>query len=158
MASVAAPPLGALTEDDPLQQPEIGQWPLAWRRLRRHRLGMVGLTLLVLILGVSYAAPIIAPFAPNEIDLFDTFGRSSSAHTLGTDELGRDILSRLFYAGRVTLSVALGATLLVNLVGVPLGALAAYQRGWVEAVIMRLTDVMLALPTLLMLLVVSGML
>jgi peptide/nickel transport system permease protein len=157
MATVAAP-INTRTDDEVLQLPEMGQWALAWRRLRRHRLGLLGLVMLVLILGMSYGAPLIAPYAPSEIDLFDTFGRSSAAHVLGTDELGRDILSRLFYAGRVTLSVALAATLMVNLVGVPLGALAAYQRGWVEAVIMRLTDVMLALPTLLMLLVFSRML
>src|SRR5687768_11788475 len=108
MATVVAPI--TRTEDDLLQIPEMGQWALAWRRLRRHRLGFVGLVMLVLILGMSYGAPVIGPYAPNEIDLFDTFGQSSTAQWLGTDELGRDILSRLFYAGRVTLSVALVAT------------------------------------------------
>lgn len=145
-------------EDEVLQLPEIGQWGLVWRRLRRHRLGLIGLVMLVLVLGMSYLAPLIAPYSPTDIDLFEQFGNSSALHWMGTDELGRDIMSRLFYAGRVTLSVALVATILVNLIGIPLGALAAYHRGWFETVVMRFTDVMLALPLLLMLLVFSRML
>src|SRR5205823_7126701 len=66
------------------------------------------------------------------------------SHPLGTDELGRDILSRLLYASRITLSVSLAATVLVNLIGVPLGAMAAYRRGWLETIVMRFTDVMLS--------------
>jgi peptide/nickel transport system permease protein len=158
MATTVARPLGGRPEDEVLAAGEIGQWGLAWRRLRRHRLGLLGLVMLVVVLGICYAAPLIAPYSPTDIDLFDQFGTSSAAHPLGTDELGRDILTRLLYAGRVTLSVALIATLLVNLVGVPLGALAAYKRGWVETVIMRLADVFLALPTLLILLIFSRML
>src|SRR5437867_4886335 len=158
MATTVARPIGGRPEDELLAAGEIGQWGLAWRRLRRHRLGLAGLVMLVVLFGLSYAAPLIAPYSPIEIDLFDQFGASSAAHPLGTDELGRDILTRLLYAGRVTLSVALVATLFVNLIGVPLGALAAYQRGWLETVVMRLADVFLALPTLLILLIFSRML
>jgi peptide/nickel transport system permease protein len=158
MATTLARPIGGRPEDDALAVGEVGQWGLAWRRLRRHRLGLIGLLMLVVVFGLSYAAPLIAPYSPTDIDLFEQFGRSSAAHPLGSDELGRDILTRLLYAGRVTLSVALVATVFVNLIGVPLGALAAYQRGWVETVIMRLADVFLALPTLLILLIFSRML
>src|SRR5262245_2108531 len=157
MATMVARPIGR-PEDDVLGASEMGQWGLAWRRLRRHRLGLIGLVMLAAVVGVSYAAPLIAPYSPTDIDLFDQFGTSSAAHPLGTDELGRDILTRLLYAARVTLSVALVSTLFVNLIGVPLGALAAYKRGWVETVIMRLADVFLALPTLLILLIFSQML
>ncbi len=145
-------------EDEVLSAPEMGQWALAWRRLRRHRLGVIGLVTITIVLIVSYLTPVIAPYSPTEIDLLEQFGDPSMAHLLGTDELGRDMLSRLMYASRVTLSVALVSTLLVNLVGIPLGAIAAYQRGWIETIVMRFTDVMLALPLLLMLLVFSRML
>jgi peptide/nickel transport system permease protein len=156
MATLAAAP--RLQEDEVATASEMSQWGLAWRRLRRHRLGLLGLSLLVLIFGLAYLAPLVAPYDPTEIDLLDQFGTGSLAHPLGTDELGRDILSRLLYASRITLSVSLVATILVNLIGVPLGALAAYHRGWFETVVMRFTDVMLALPLLLLLLVFSRML
>ncbi|TAK24294.1 MAG: ABC transporter permease [Chloroflexota bacterium] len=144
--------------DEVLDIPEMGQWALAWRRLRRHRLGLIGLVMLVVIFGLSYASPIVAPYSPTDIDLMDQFGTPSVAHPFGTDELGRDTISRLLYGGRVTLSVSLLATILVNVVGIPLGAYAAYRRGWLETAIMRVTDVMLALPLLLMLLIFSRML
>jgi len=156
MATLAA--TARRQDDEVLSAPEMGQWELAWRRLRRHRLGLVGLVTISFVLVVSYLTPVIAPYSPTEIDLLEQFGDPSLAHLLGTDELGRDMLSRLMYASRVTLSVALVSTLLVNLVGVPLGAIAAYQRGWIETIVMRFTDVMLALPLLLMLLVFSRML
>ncbi|MBM4417609.1 MAG: ABC transporter permease [Chloroflexi bacterium] len=156
MATLAA--TARRQDDEVLSAPEMGQWALAWRRLRRHRLGLVGLVTISFVLVVSYLTPVIAPYSPTEIDLLEQFGDPSLAHLLGTDELGRDMLSRLMYASRVTLSVALVSTLLVNLVGVPLGAIAAYQRGWIETIVMRFTDVMLALPLLLMLLVFSRML
>jgi peptide/nickel transport system permease protein len=158
MATLAAAPTPRLGEEEVLAVAEMGQWALAWRRLRRHRLGLIGLTMLVLIFGLAYLAPLIAPYDPTEIDLMEQFGTGSLAHPLGTDELGRDILSRLLYASRITLSVSLAATVLVNLIGVPLGAMAAFRRGWFETVVMRFTDVMLSLPTLLLLLVFSRML
>jgi peptide/nickel transport system permease protein len=159
MATLAAAPgPAALPEDELHLIPEMGQWALAWRRLRRHRLGLVGLVLVILIFGLAALAPVVAPYDPTDIDLFEQFGVTSAAHPLGTDELGRDILSRLLYASRVTLSVSLLATILVNLIGIPLGALAAYHRGWFETVVMRFTDVWLSLPTLLLLLVFSRML
>lgn len=157
MASVAAHP-SARTDEELAGLTEVGQWGLAWRRLKRHRLGMVGLVILVLVFGLAYLAPVVAPYSPIEIDLLDQFGNPSAAHWLGTDELGRDVFARLLYAARVTLSVSLVATILVNLIGVPLGALAAYHRGWFETIVMRFTDVMLSLPTLLLLLIFSRML
>jgi peptide/nickel transport system permease protein len=158
MATIAAAPAPRLGDEELLSVPEMGQWELAWRRLRRHRLGLLGLSMLVAIFGLAYLSPLIAPYDPTEIDLMEQFGTGSLAHPLGTDELGRDIFSRLLYASRITLSVSLVATILVNLIGVPLGAMAAYRRGWLETVVMRFTDVMLSLPTLLLLLVFSRML
>ena len=158
MATLAAAPTPRLGDDEALAGTEIGQWGLVWRRLRRHRLGLIGLTMLVLIFGLAYLAPLIAPYDPTDIDLLEQFGTGSAGHLLGTDELGRDILSRLLYASRVTLTVSLSATILANLIGVPLGAMAAFRRGWFETLVMRFADVMLSLPTLLLLLVFSRML
>jgi peptide/nickel transport system permease protein len=128
------------------------------RRFARHRLGVLGLLLLLLFAVLAVAAPIIAPYAQEAQDLSNQFGSWSSAHWLGSDELGRDILSRLLYAARISLMVTVISTLLTTVVGVIVGAAAAYFGGWVETVLMRLTDVVLSLPALALLLVVSQML
>jgi len=124
----------------------------------RHRLGVVGVVVVVLFVLLALAAPILAPYAQEAQDLSNQFGSWSSAHWLGTDELGRDILSRLLYAARITLMVTAISTLLTTIIGVTVGSAAAYFGGWVGAVLMRLVDVMLSLPVLALLLVISQML
>ncbi len=145
-------------EEEVLTLPELSQWALIWRRFRRHHLGLAGLALLGALFIVAYLAPVLAPYDPTAIDLNAQFAYPSAQHWLGTDELGRDILSRLMYASRVTLSVALVSTLLTALVGTAVGAIAGYSGGWVEIILMRTADIMLAMPTLLLLLVLSKML
>jgi peptide/nickel transport system permease protein len=140
-----------------------GQWALAWRRLRRHRLAMFGLVVLTVIVLASLAAPWIAPYTYDEIDLgkvyapLMTAGRAGHAmHYLGTDALGRDVLTRLLYAGRVSLGVALSVTILVTFIGVVIGAVSGYFGGAVDTLLMRFADVMLTLPDLPLLLIVSS--
>lgn len=140
-----------------------GQWALAWRRLRRHRLAMVGLVVLLVIVLASLAAEWIAPYSYEEIDLGKTYAPLMSAgqpgfptHYLGTDGLGRDVFTRLLYAGRVSLGVALSVTILVTLIGVVIGATAGYFGGTIDTLLMRFADVMLTLPDLPLLLIVSS--
>jgi peptide/nickel transport system permease protein len=139
------------------------QWALAWRRLRRHRLAMVGLFILVIIIFLSVAADWIAPYPYDEIDLRSAYAPVMTAgvdgaptHILGTDKLGRDILSRLMYAGRISLTVALFTTLLTMLVGTIIGAVAGSFGGWIDSLLMRFTDLMLTLPSLPILLILSS--
>lgn len=152
-----AQPAPALFEADVLAIAEIGQWRLVWRRFRRHWLGLAGLLILAAIATACLLAPWIAPhpFAKQNPELIQKFTGPSATYWLGTDELGRDVFSRLLYAGRVSLSVVLVSTVLSVLIGVVIGATAGYFGGVLETASMRFTDIMLSLPQLPLLLVFS---
>jgi len=107
----------------------------AWHRFRRHRLGSLGLVLLLLMVFLALAAPWIAPWQPHQIDLLNRNQPPSSAHWLGTDEIGRDTFSRLLYAGRISLSVGLVAVGISVAIGVSLGAVSGYYGGRVDSFI-----------------------
>ena len=142
-------------EDDSFASEETSQWRLVWRRFRRHRLGLVGLSVVGAI-GVACAlAQWVAPFPFDKPDTSNIMGMPSSRHLLGTDEIGRDVLSRLLYAGRISLLVSLVATVLSILIGVTVGAVAGYYGGLLDTVLMRSTDIMLSLPSLPLLLIFS---
>jgi len=162
MSTVAAPlqPEAMFADEEVLATQEAGQWRMVWRRFLRHRLAVVGALVLGAISVVCLAAPWIAPYPYDKQDptLINVFPGPSREHWLGTDELGRDVLSRLMYAGRISLTVAISSTLLAVIIGVLVGAVAAYYGGVAEMLLMRFTDMMLALPTLPLLLVFSKML
>jgi peptide/nickel transport system permease protein len=128
-------------------------WSIAWTRFRRHRLAMVGLGMMVIFTTLALFAPIIAPYGMDEQDLFKIAESPSSENWLGTDELGRDVLSRLIYGGRISLAVGLGAALITTVVGVVIGTTAGYFGGWVDSVLMRFIDLVLAFPAIFMLLI-----
>jgi len=129
----------------------------AWRRLKRNRAAMVGLVMIVLLVIVALTAGLISPADPYEQDLYSRLappGAPSSitrtgTYPLGSDQLGRDILSRLLYGSRISLAVGVVSELVVLLLGVTLGALAGYYGKWVDSVIMRVGDIMFAFPDLL---------
>jgi peptide/nickel transport system permease protein len=140
-----------------------GQWMLVWRRLRRHKLAMIGLGVLGIIVVLSLLAQWIAPYSYEEIDLRRSYAPLMAAgaagqpvHVLGTDKLGRDIFSRLLYAGRISLGVALVVTVLTTILGTLIGAVSGALSGVVDTVLMRFTDIMLTLPFLPMVLVLSS--
>jgi len=137
--------------------PEASQWELVRRRFFRHRLALLGLFVLGLVVLVSFAAPVLSRYDPTTPDITIRYSDPSAQHWLGTDELGRDVLTRLLYAGRVSLTVAGMSILIAVLIGVAVGSIAGHFGGWVETILMRLTDVVLALPLLPLLLVVSAM-
>jgi peptide/nickel transport system permease protein len=126
------------------------------RRFKKNRLALVGLAMLVVLCGLALLAPWIAPYKPTAIDLFNTQVAPSRDHLLGTDELGRDALTRMMYGARVSLSVGLAATGISTLVGVALGAIAGYYGGLVDNLIMRFVDVMLSFPTLFLLIILAA--
>lgn len=109
-----------------------------------------GLALLALLLGATLAAPWLAPGDPLATDVAQAVRPPSPDHLLGTDALGRDVLSRLLWGGRATLGAAAGALALTLAIGAPLGLAAGFWGGWVDAVLMRLVDVLLAFPGLLL--------
>jgi peptide/nickel transport system permease protein len=121
-----------------------------WLLFRRNKLAMVGLvTVLVLIL-LSLAAPLIAPYNPNAQNLADRLAPASGAHWFGTDELGRDLLTRVLYGGRITLGMVVAVVVLVAPVGLIVGSIAGYLGGFVDKALMRVTDVFLAFPRLIL--------
>lgn len=126
-----------------------------FRRFRRHRLAAVSLVILVILGGAALFAPVIAPFDPDEI--VGTFsGAPSREFLLGTDQIGRDVFSRLLYAMRVSLLVGILATLISTVVGVVLGLIAGYFGGIADMVIMRFTDMVMSFPYILLVLVAAS--
>jgi peptide/nickel transport system permease protein len=132
---------------------------LFWRRLRRDKVSMVALAFIVLLIGIAIFAPVIVKLAgvpgprvqsSESLDLFGTPTGPSSAHPFGVDRVGRDVFARTIYGSRVSLQVALIATGIAVLIGVTVGLIAGYYRGWVDTVLSRLTDVVLAFPILLL--------
>ncbi len=137
-----------------LSEKEYSYWGAVWRRFRRHKMATIGLIILTCIVLFSIITPIISPFTIDKISLADRFSSPSSKFILGTDELGRDVLVRLAYGGRVSLFVAVVASLSSLLLGATIGSIAGFFGGWLDNVLMRLVDVLLSIPTfpLLMLL------
>jgi peptide/nickel transport system permease protein len=151
--STLAPAPSALVDALLLHKPRT-LWGDAFRQFRRHRLAMVGLcVLIVLTLGVAFG-PIIWPKPINDIDFTHRLVGPSLAHPMGTDELGQDLLARILYGGRVTLSVGLAAMLIAVTLGTAIGSIAGYFGGWADQILMRFTDLLIALPQLPLLLMI----
>src|SRR6476661_621158 len=109
----------------------------ALRRFLRHRLAILGLATIVLLLVVSAGAHWLAPYDPDEIDIVNRYAMPlSEGHWLGTDDLGRDVLTRLMYAGQISLAVGVAAMVVTVLVGFAVGATSAYLGGWVDIALM----------------------
>jgi peptide/nickel transport system permease protein len=129
-----------------------------WRALRRNRLALVGGVVVVGLAALAILAPAIAPWDPNRPDVKKILDAPSGVHPLGTDQLGRDVLSRMFYGARVSLAVGFVSVGIASLIGIVLGATAGYNGGVVDATIMRLVDLMLVFPRLFLLLAVLAFL
>ena len=136
----------------------IGPWTLRWRRFRRHRAGMAALITLLLMAAFVLAAYPIQYFSgidPNATDLLSQFDPPAAGHPLGRDEAGRDVLLRLMVGGQISLLVGLLGTAIAGVFGVMVGVFAGYFGGRTDALLMRFTDGMIALP-LLPLVIVMG--
>lgn len=121
-----------------------------WRRFCRNKQAMVGMCMLLLLIFAAIFADIIAPYDPVEQDIINRLKPPSSVHWFGTDELGRDIFSRILYGSRISLTVGLIAVGLSSIVGCALGAIAGYYGGVLDNIIMRCTDVLMAIPSILL--------
>ncbi len=124
----------------------------AWRRFKRHRLAYFSLWVLGALVLTVLLGPLFYKVAINDIDFQARLAGPSAAHPMGTDDLGRDLLARMLYGGRISLAVGLAAMLMAVTVGVIIGALAGISRGWVDAALMWVTDLFLSLPQLPLLL------
>jgi peptide/nickel transport system permease protein len=119
------------------------------RRLLRRPLAVVGLVVALMFILVAIFAPLIAPFDPGRSDFSAALAGPSSKHLFGTDDLGRDIFSRVIWSARASMQAGVFATGLAMAVAVPIGLVAGYYRGWIDPVISRITDVLLAFPFLI---------
>lgn len=135
---------------------EIAPRRALWRRFVRDRLSMLGLAIVLCLIMAAVFAPELSPYPPNEQDVLNSLAGPSAEHPLGTDHLGRDNLSRLLHGARWSLGVAVVATAFIMVIGVTLGLLAGYLGRWSDAVIMRGVDVLLALPTLVLVIAIIG--
>lgn len=122
----------------------------------RHRVAVVSVFVLIIVGAASAAAGFIAQFDPNTIDLAAVRTAPTAKHWLGTDSTGRDVFARLLYAGRVSLGIGLVAAALAVVIGLALGSVAGMLGGWVDTVIMRLADIFLSFPSLVVMIVLAG--
>ena len=109
--------------------------------------------LILLIMGITIGAPILSPFDPNKIGVGLPFSGPSSSHLVGTDDLGRDLLARVLYGGRITIFIAIAATIIALVIGTLWGMIAGVQRGWLDEFLMRTADATMAIPQILFALV-----
>ncbi len=133
-------------------------WRDGWRRLRRNRLAVVGGGVVLLLCLVALFADVLAPYPYTRTDFARLGEAPSRDHPLGTDQLGRDLLSRIIHGARVSMIVGLGAQVLIVLIGVPIGAVAGYAGGRTDLLLTRFVDVMYAFPRLLFVILVMAML
>lgn len=145
---------------------EESQLQIVMRRFLRHRLAVFSFFLILFIFVVSLLAPLITTFPRDAVDVAisarpappGAVGSDGRSHFLGVDHIGRDLFTRVLYAGRISLSIAISVVLLSETLGVLIGALAGYYGGWIDAVISRLIEFMLSIPLLPVLLIVSAIL
>ena len=132
------------------RQAAWGRWYQAWLAFRRNPLAMGGLIVAVAMLLLSLAAPLLATHDPGVQNLANRLAQPSAAHWFGTDELGRDVYSRILYGGRLTLGMVVAVVLLVAPLGLIVGCVAGYAGGFLDRILMRVTDVFLAFPRLIL--------
>ena len=139
-------------------RPHHTLWGDAFVRLRRNRLAVVGAIVIILIALASIIVPLVSPYEFDEQNLDAILEGPSHAHLLGTDGLGRDVFTRLFYGARTSLAVGVFTQLIVLGIGLPIGALAGYAGGRVDNLLMRFVDVVYAFPDLLLIILIRAIL
>jgi peptide/nickel transport system permease protein len=130
----------------------------ALKRFLKHRIAIAAVIILAIISAISLLAPVFASYDYDEINLTAAGLSPSLEHPFGTDRVGRDIWSRTLYGGRVSLAVGVGATVIATSIGTVLGAISGYYRGWVDTLIMRLTDTVMTFPSIVIMLTLAALL
>ena len=138
--------------------PEENPWARAWRRLRRRKGAMVALAVVMLFVLMAVFAPLLSPYDPTATSWSLVRKPPSWAHWFGTDEVGRDVLARIIYGARASLSAGLVSVSIAVGIGVPLGLLAGYAGGWIDSILSRIVDAMLAIPFLILAITLSAFL
>jgi len=148
--ALPATPVAAVSEENP--------WARAWRRLKRRKGAVAALVVVVLLVTLAILAPLVAPYDATLTSFTQVRKPPSWLHWFGTDEVGRDVLSRVIFGARASLGAGLVSVSIAVGAGVPLGLLAGYAGGWIDAVLSRLVDAMLAIPFLILAIALSAFL
>ena len=133
----------------PTTLPQASLWSDAWRRLRRNRLALVSAVYLALLVAVALFALVHTPYSYREVGVARPYSGPSAANWFGADILGRDVLSRLMVGAQISLIVGVGTQVLILAVGVPIGLLAGYYRGWLDTIVSFIINVFYGIPDLL---------
>lgn len=157
MASPAMMSKRVLSREGPARGAQ-SQWAIVLRQLRRNRGALVGLAIMILMVFMAVAAPWIAPYDPLEQVIQDALKPPSAEHWFGADDVGRDILSRIMYGAQISLRVGLISVTIAGTIGTLLGIMAGFYGGWLDTIIMRFIDILLAFPGLLLALTVIAIL
>ncbi|HHW57580.1 MAG TPA: ABC transporter permease [Clostridia bacterium] len=139
-------PLDYKKKNNPKKAPSI--WRDAFHRFLKNKYAILGLVILTFMFLFSFVGPYFSPYLDAKIDVSKGNQPPSAEHWLGTDNLGRDVLLRLMLAGRISLTIGIAATLIIILIGGTLGSIAGYYGGWLDVIIMRLADIIYAMPGL----------
>ena len=129
-----------------------------WRHFKKNRLGVGGLVIIVIVFLIAISVPFLSPYDPGKTDVSLKLKPPSFQHYLGTDQLGRDVFSRMLYGSRISLSVGFVAVGISILIGILVGAMAGYKGGWVDSLLMRFVDIMLSFPSFFLILTVVAIL
>ena len=129
-----------------------------YQRFRQNKMAVTGSLIVALLFVIAVIAPLIAPYEPTDINLQKILSPPSKEHLFGTDQLGRDVLSRMIYGSRISLMVGFVSTGIAILIGIILGAIAGFYGRWIDTVIMRFVDIMLCFPTFFLILAVIAFL
>jgi peptide/nickel transport system permease protein len=154
--SVLPPTAAAVSRDRVIMRPVRSPAQIIWAKFRRHRIAVVAGIVLILLVALCYAAPWIAPYEFDAIDLRNTRQPPTAQHVMGTDDLGRDLFTRILYGGRISLTVGIFAALVSTVVGAIMGAVAGFYGRRTDNVLMRITDIAIAIPSLPLLIVLSS--
>lgn len=136
---------------------EIRRRESVWKRFRKHRLALIGLIILAILAFTALVGPAFLEHSPNTTNLQATNEAPNPDNLLGTDRNGRDVLSRLLHAGRISLSVGVSVAFIAVVIGMVIGSIAGFFGGWVDTVLMRFVDVVLSFPTILIVITIIAM-
>ncbi|QOR34057.1 ABC transporter permease [Clostridium sp. 'deep sea'] len=135
----------------------LSPWAIGFKRIKKNKMALLALAILSLLVLIAIFAPFITKYERDAVHPDSRYLPPSKDHLLGTDELGRDVLTRLIYGARASLSVGLVATSIAMIIGVVLGSISGYYGGWIDNVIMRLVDIIMCFPFFLMAIVIASM-
>ncbi len=143
---------------EPAKVRKESQAAAVFKRLRKNKMAMIGLGIIIILILAAVFAPLLAPYSYADMDLKIMHSGPSAAHWFGTDELGRDILSRILYGARYSLSLGILSVLLSNAIGIILGSVAGYFGGMADNIILRIMDIVQSIPGMLLAIVISTVL